>query len=112
MRWCVNARIPRHERAVLTAWPRRGRGGTPRTSLGRLRGLARRLVALPPVSRPGLCQPRIPEDRKERSASAVRDPGTSFFANAAIAASSRRRVAVRRRAILMVAEGECNLLAS
>jgi hypothetical protein len=25
-----------------------------------------------PASRPGLCQPRIPEDRKERSASAVR----------------------------------------
>jgi hypothetical protein len=25
-----------------------------------------------PPSRPGLCQPRIPEDRKERSASAVR----------------------------------------
>ena len=33
--------------------------------------IARRLVALLPPRGPGLCQPRIPEDRKERSASAV-----------------------------------------
>jgi hypothetical protein len=31
-----------------------------------------------PASRPGLCQPRIPEDRKERSASAVKRIGTAF----------------------------------
>jgi hypothetical protein len=40
-----------------------------RTPPSRPRASARNVA---PASRPGLCQPRIPEDRKERSASAVR----------------------------------------
>jgi hypothetical protein len=100
VRGCVNATIPRHERAVLTAWPpaQAGRhaGHRPqriaaratlrlafksskpdltsfanfsRTPPSRPRASARSVA---PDSRPRLCQPRIPEDRKERSASAVR----------------------------------------
>jgi hypothetical protein len=40
-----------------------------RTPSSRPRASARSVA---PASRPGLCQPRIPEDRKERSASAIR----------------------------------------
>src|SRR5207247_7984125 len=40
-----------------------------RTPPSRPRASARSVA---PASRPGLCQPRIPKDRKERSASAVR----------------------------------------
>jgi hypothetical protein len=92
VRGCVNATIPRHERAVLTAWPpaRAGQraGHWPQRIVARatlrlaLKSclLRHRKAALLPSPTPG--------ERRHRGL-------------------ARRRAAVRRRAVLVMAEGEC-----